>query len=227
MPDKPVTIKGAGGSFMSAEKLRDQIQAKRAEEEVTQAKAPSEATPEDSKIAEEVDKMLPREVPTSYGRMSYAAFKALYSAVWDQVRDKDHLAVGYCSHEGEAMPGVMVKMRTLKAKENRAMLKWTPSVDITGAVVDPGVEAVYRNVRLAVALMHFNGDDLPALPALTPEVADKWMGEPVVKQTIEWLDNLPEEVVFQLAGVMADITNAMRFALRENLKNRLAPPSLS
>jgi hypothetical protein len=76
-------------------------------------------------------------------------------------------------------------------------------------------------------LTNFDGNDLPPLPEISPSDPDSWAKQPLVTQKVDWLDKLPEEVVFHLGGVLADVTNAFRLALRENLKNLSAPPSRS
>lgn len=218
------------GSFVSQARVTDAIQANRVAEEINKTQDDAEksrvAAEEDARI-KEIDKLLPEEVLTSYGRISYPTFRKLYSQVWDQVKEKEHLATGYCSFTGELLPGVEGTLRTLKTKENRALLEWTPATDAIGMTIDQKKDALYRNIKLAIGLIRFDGRDLVQVPDLTPENAEKWIETEIVKQKLTWLDSLPEEVTLQLSGIHMDVSNALRFALRENLKNRLAPPARS
>lgn len=226
---KGISIKPPG-SFVSKEKITEVISSAKAAEEINKAQDEAEksrAEAEEKKRIEEIEKLLPARVFSSHGAMSYAAFKGLYGAVWEQVKNKDHLSVGYCTFSAELIPNVQGVMRTLRASENRASLRWMPEMDDRGIPVNQAADAFYRNVRLTLGLIEFDGRRLMEVPALVPGEEEQWLDHAVVQQKLAWIDGLPEEVVFELGGVMADLTNAYRLALRENLKNRLAPPSLS
>lgn len=227
---KTLSIKPPSGSFVSKDKIVEAVQAQKAAEEINRTQTDVEkekAEAADKARIEEIDRLLPRRVLSSYGEISYETFKSFYASIWEQVKEKEHLAIGYCTFVGEALPGVTVTLRTLRTRENRAILRWMPVIEPGGNILNQEADAYYRSVRLALALTNFDGNDLPPLPEISPGDPDAWIKQPMVAQKIEWLDKLPEEVVFHLGGVLADVTNAFRLALRENLKNLSAPLSRS
>jgi hypothetical protein len=154
-------------------------------------------------------------------------FKAAYKTIWDQIREKDHLALGYCSFSGDILPGVKGVMRSLRSRETRGMLQWAPASDANLGAVEASEELRYRYLKLVVGLVEFDGKPLAEMPELSPTTADKWLDLEIVKQKLAWIDSLPEEVTIQLSGLQLDVSAAMRFALRENLKNLLALPARS
>lgn len=231
MPETPKSLSiKSPGSFVSKDKIVEAVQAQKTAEEINRTQTDVEkekADAADKARIEEIDRLLPKRVLSSHGEISYETFKGIYASIWEQVKEKEHLSIGFCTFKGEALPGVIVTLRTLRTRENRAIIRWMPSVDPGGGILNQEADAYYRSIRLALALTNFDGNELPPLPEISPTDPDSWIKHPTVVQKVDWLDKLPEEVVFHLGSVLADVTNAFRLALRENLKNLSAPPSRS
>lgn len=229
MPEKPVSVKPSG-SFVSSNAIKESIEAKRAADEINKSQDSVEKEKLEAAEKErvkEIDALLPSMVLSSYGEITYTTFKHAYKQIWDQIKEKEHLALGYCHFSGELLPGVQGTIRTLRSRENRAVLRWAPSFDASGMMRDAQEDIVFRHIKLVIGLTSFDGHQMTEMPELLTDKADEWRKLALIEQKMGWLDSLPEEVTMQLSGLQLDISNAVRFALRENLKNRLAPPAHS
>lgn len=227
-PAGKITLKPPG-SFVSKGALTEAVEAAKAAEAINQTQSDTEkakqAAAEKARV-DEIDKMLPKEVFCFLGKVSFDLFKTFYKAVWDQVENKDHLARGYVIVEKAVAPHLNVIVRSFKTKEMRLLTQFSPVASPETATAKYADETfTFRNARLALGILSFDGKDLGALPL--PSEADKdlekWMALSSVKARIEMIESLPEELVDAIAALVNDTILAYRFALQENLKNQFAP----
>lgn len=241
MSDAPKQVKigpkatTPAGSFMSRDKILGDIdEAKLRSLESSQVDAKeAKATAEEQKRIDEIDALLPKDVPSSIGEVSYAFFKQRFQTVWDQVAEKTHLTSGYCTYTWEVAPGVNVTIRTMKSGEMKFLRLFTPTTDpVEDAAKYLKEDSLFRTVRFVMGVTMFDGSDLPTIPTPRPRVVEddttaKWLTAPAVAQRFDWADDLAEELTDKIAGVFVDLSTAYRFALQENVKNQFAPPSLT
>jgi hypothetical protein len=222
-----------GGSFTSRDKILGDIDEQKLRSmENAQSDAKQAKTDADEKERlDAIDNLLPKEVGSSFGEVSYAMFKERYETVWTQVADKMHLSRGFCIYEWEVAPDVSVMIRTLKTGEMKFLRRFTP---VTDPAEDPAKyldeDALFRNARFVIAVTRFDGQELPDVDVpkariLTQDIVTAWMNDTPVSDRFDWVYDIPEELGDKIAGVFVDLSIAYRFALQENLKNQFAPPS--
>ncbi len=175
-----------------------------------------------------VDDMLPSTVESAYGELAYEKFKEIYADVFDGVKEKDHWATGFVTHEANLPGGSPFKMRNFMRSEGDAIRSLMPR----GTALGGGTtDSFYREnsrfvgVRVVVALMEFDGQERVMLPTLTIDGIDRWLEHENVKKSLAFLDGLPDQLVTFMDGVVTDIMVAYNAAATENLKNQLAPLS--
>jgi hypothetical protein len=219
--------KGSGsqtGSFTGSKALED-IQKRRLEEAVERGKTQDESGEEKVKEKDEreleVDKLLPKKVSSVLGEVSFDTFKKMYKGIWDQVESKEHLAKGFCSHSQDLSTGLSVTLRTFRVDEARIINRVAPDPQIEFREYYDK-ESDYRTIQLILGVQEFDGKDLPKLN-LPGEDFDKWRESDDVRGRFRWIHGLPEELIALMSSILTDITIAYRIALRENLKNQLAP----
>ena len=223
------------GSFVSREKVLGEIQEQqldaleRSQDDAKKAKSEED----EKKRVEAIDKLLPKDINASFGEVPYAIFKEKFQSVWDQIADKSHLARGFCTYTSEPAPNVEVSIRTLRSGEMKFLRRFTPNTD---PMKDPSMymeeDSLFRSVRFVLAVMAFDGNDLPEVEIprsrmVSGEEVEAWLEDKQVKDRFNWLDVLPEELTDTIAGAFVDLSLAYRYALQENLKNQFAPPSHS
>jgi hypothetical protein len=219
MPNEPKVTGGPRGSFISEAKVKEAIQAGKAAEE---EKPPSQE--EDAPEEEEKDENIPEKVNSALGFIPYKTFKKVYKEVWEQVKSKQHLAQGYCLYTEEMAGGVEVTMRTFRTGEMKILRRLAPAANPDTdfqKYLDEDME--HRSFQIILGLVRFDGQDLPEIPLPTGDIG-KWRKSDEVQARLRWVDDLPEEMTALLGSVLADVTIAYRYALRENLKNQYALP---
>lgn len=228
--DAEIGPAGAGteqstGSFTGAKAI-DDIQRKRTEEAVARGRSSEGAEEEkDEKQVErdkKIDDLLPKEINSALGTVSFETFKEMYKEVWEQVESKEHLAKGFCTHTREIAKSLSVTFRTLRARETQIVNQFAPDPQQRefGKFVDSDSE--YRKIQLAIGIREFDGRENPPIE-LPKDDFEAWKKSQSVVERFRWVDGLGEELVAVMSGILADVTIAYRLALRENLKNQLAP----
>lgn len=212
--------------MVSKEKVENAIRANQAKDQITRSQDDAEASraeEEEKKKDAEIDALLPEFLESSiFGRISYRTFKKAYESIWEQISDKTHLARGYCVHSAKPEPGLEISFRTMRSNETAYLNTLVAKAEDYGDFV--GEELKYRSARLAVAITGFGEMDLPDLgEALSKSGLKEWYEVDAVQSRLEWLGKLPEELVNSMSGILTDIVVAYRLAIRENLKNQLAP----
>jgi hypothetical protein len=225
--------KKAGGSMLPAGFVDD----KKREKELASLE---EATGKQDRVEEDkeeqkeearkkkIDDLLPEEVETAYGLLSYKKFKEVYADVYEGVKEKDHWATGFVTHTANLPGGTPFKLRNFRRSEGDAIRALQPrSSAFAGGDSDDFYKENSRfvAVRIIVALMEFDGNEQVPLPTLTIDSIDEWFGKDTVKKSIAFLDGLPDQLVTFMDGVVNDIMVAYNAAATENLKNQLAPLS--
>lgn len=227
------TPKGQGGSMLPP----NFVEEKQREKELAALDA---ATSKQDRVSEEkeeqkeedrkkkIDDLLPEIVESAYGEISYERFREIYEDVFDGVKEKDHWATGYVTHETNLPGGTQVKMRNFKRNEGDALRSLTPRASVmAGGTMEEFYQENSKFVaaRITVAMMEFDGKERLPLPTLTIDKRDAWFDHDDVKKAIKWLDDLPDQIVTYLDAVVNDIMVAYNAAATENLKNQLAPLS--
>ena len=225
--------KGSGGSMLPPNFVED----KRREKDLSSLE---EATGKQDRVEEDkeeqreekrkkhIDDLLPEEVQSAYGVISYEQFKKVYEDVFVGVREKDHWATGFVTHETKLPGGAQLKMRNFRRGEGDAIRSLMPRTSVmSGGSMDSfdRENSKFVAVRIIVGLMEFNDDEFTPLPTLTLDGIDKWLQNEMVKKAVAFLDNLPDQLVTFMDSVVTDIMVAYNAAATENLKNQLAPLS--
>jgi hypothetical protein len=212
------------GSF-GASKAIEEIEQRRAAEAIERGKSADaekgEKEEEQSERDKEIDKLLPKEVTSALGDVPFDIFKEMYSGIWEQVESKEHLAKGFCTMRKEIATDLPVVFRTLKTNETHLVNQFAPE---PGGEIRKYLDAdsEYRKIQLAIGVMEFDGRESAPIETPTGSV-EEWKDSQVVKERFDWIDGLPEEITALMSAVLTDVTIAYRLALRENLKNQLAP----
>lgn len=212
------------GSFTGAKAL-DNIQRKRTEEAIERGRSgeKGEGEKDEKQIERErqIDELLPKEVASALGAVSFETFKRMYKGVWDQIESKEHLAKGFCAHTKEIAKGLSVTFRTLRANETQVVNQFAPDPNDNFKKY-VGDDSEYRKIQLAIGIKEFDGKENPPIELPKGDFKE-WKESQAVKERFNWIDGLPEELVAIMSSVLGDVTIAYRLALRENLKNQLAP----
>lgn len=231
---KKISIKPPG-SMVSKEALETSLR------DATPVSSVESAQKKQSEEAEElkkqlrerqIDSLLPKFVFSAFSdteEMAFDLFKDIYSTVWDQVKDKTHLARGYVDFS-IVVHGAPITVRTFKSGESRALQLLVPPPDMGrtdyGAYL--AAETQYRNARLILGLMEYDGTRLGDTgQELVKLGAKAWLKDEIVEGRLKVIDSMPEIMVEAISGILSDVTWAYRYATRENLKNQLAPLSPS
>jgi len=226
------TPKGGGGSMLPPGFVDD----KRREKELASlddAAGKQDRVEEDKEEQREerrkkrIDDILPKEVESAYGVLSYEKFKKVYADVYEGVKEKDHWATGFVTHSAKLPGGTPFKLRNFRRSEGDAIRALMPRGAGFGGDADTFHQENSRFVaaRITVSVMEFDGHERALLPELTLESMDKWFEQDLVKKSIKWLDGLPDQLVTFLDAVVNDVMVAYNAAATENLKNQLAPLS--
>jgi len=229
MPDKEVQVgphrETPTGSFTGAHAL-DRIERERAEKAIEEGKRKAEAgkevEEEKDERDKEIDKLLPAKITSSIGPMAFDSFKKWYSSIWDQVVSKEHLARGFCTMTRD-ISGISVVFRTFRSKEMRIINSFSPVSNPDsnfGKYLEE--DAAYRAIQIVFGITEFDGKTVPQIGFPTGDL-QAWREGADLKARLDWVDTLPEEMVSVMNAILADVTIAYRLALRENLKNQLAP----
>lgn len=184
----------------------------------------------EEKRRKKIDDLLPETVISAYGEIAYRQFKEIYADVFEGVREKDHWATGFITHEAALPGGAPFKVRNFRRGEGDAIRALMPRTSVmSGGSADnfDRDNSRFVAVRILVALMEFNGVERVMLPTLTLDGYEVWLKKDIVKKGINFLDNLPDQIVTFLDAVITDVMVAYNAAATENLKNQLAPLSVS
>jgi hypothetical protein len=213
------------GSFTGSKAI-EKIQRKKAEEAVERGMAKEkEGGEEDKKQSEndrKIDELLPKEVNSALGMVSFAQFKDMYKEIWEQVESKEHLSKGFCTHTRDIAKNLPVTFRTLRTNETEIVNQFAPDPNDQNFSHYMSTDSMYRKIQLAIGIKEFDGRESRTLE-LPDDDFDKWKKSTVVVERFNWVDGLPEELTAIMSAILADVTIAYRLALRENLKNQLAP----
>jgi hypothetical protein len=217
------------GSMIPASTIVGDIEARRETErsadpdDPKKSKEESENTEEssdESDMAQKaIDDALPETVLTCYGEVKYAAFKKMFSSIYDQVRDKDHLINGRIVYE-DSLAGIDIRMHNLRAGERRSLLPMMANPQLEDLVQYNEDDLTYRLLVLVVALEAIEDLRFDRVPSIKGVSVDEWQKDPAVIQAIEALEDLDESLLTMLYQLFMDINNAKQYALVENLKNR-------
>ena len=182
----------------------------------------------EKKRKKKIDSLLPDTVVSAYGEITYKQFKEIYDDVFEGVKEKDHWATGFVTHETHLPGGTPIKMRNFRRSEGDAIRALSPRTSIMdgGSAENFDKEnSRFVAVRVLVSLMEFDGKERVPLPTLTLDDTEKWLTNDGVKKGVAFLDNMPDQIVTYLDAVVTDIMVAYNAAATENLKNQLAPLS--
>lgn len=226
--------KGSGGSMLPPNFVEDRVREKELAslDDASKKQTRVEEEKEEKKVEEErkkIDDLLPEEIESAYGLISYAKFREVYDDVFQGVKDKDHWAIGFVTHETSLPGGTKIKMRNFRRGEGDAIRSLMPR----GAMAGGDQDSFYRenarfvSVRVLLALIEFDGKEQTPLPTLGVDNVDDWLRNDNVVQGIRWLDSMPDQVVTYMDAVVNDIMVAYNAAATENLKNQLPPLSHS
>jgi hypothetical protein len=173
-----------------------------------------------------IDDLLPETVVTAYGELSYDDFKKVYADVYEGVKQKEHWATGFVSHDTVLPGGTKITIRNFRRSEGDAIRALTPRSSVMGGG-DTGTffkeNSLFVAVRVIIALMSFDGREQTPLPSLTIDNTEEWLKKEAVVKGIAWLDGLPDQIVTFMDAVVNDVLGAYNAAATENLKNQLAP----
>jgi len=227
------TPKGQGGSMLPPNFVEDKRREKELAslEDATSKQDRVEEDKEDQreeKRRKRIDDLLPETIQSAYGEIDYKQFREIYADVYDGVKEKDHWATGFVTHEAKLPGGAQFKIRNFRRGEGDAIRLLMPKTSVmSGGSVDTfdRDNSRFVAVRLLVALMEFNGEERAVLPTLTLDGADRWLEHEHVKKGFAFLDNLPDQLVTFMDAVINDVMVAYNAAATENLKNQLAPLS--
>lgn len=213
------------GSFTGSKAI-DEIQRRKTAEAVERGRsgegASGEKDPKQTEKDRKIDELLPKEISSAIGTVSFDTFKEMYKDVWEQVDSKEHLAKGFCAHTSEIARNLSVTFRTLRANETQIVNQFAPDPKESDFSKYMASDAEYRKIQLAIGIKIFDGKESAPLE-LPKGDFDEWKQSQIVVERFNWVDGLGEELVSIMSAVLGDVTIAYRLALRENLKNLLAP----
>jgi len=226
MPDKEVKVGPSPmGSFTGAHAIA-RIERERAEKAIEEGEKKAEASKEEDvekdEREKEIDKLIPSKITTSIGPMPFESFKRWLSPIWDQVASKEHLARGFCTVDRD-ISGIHVVFRTFRSREMRIINSFSPvsnpDTDFSKYLDE---DATYRAIQIVFGITEFDGKTVPQVKFPDGDL-QTWRDSEDLKARLNWVDALPEELLSLMNAVLGDVTIAYRLALRENLKNQLAP----
>lgn len=220
MPRDPEINPGPKGSFISEDKVKEMIGGENPKTE----KPPSDEEAKEPEESEEgaPENDVPERINSALGVVSYKTFKRRYKEVWDQVEDKRHLAQGFCLYSTAIAEGIDVTLRSFRTREMKVLRRLAPTANPDTDLqryLEQDFE--HRSFQIILGLVRFEGVDLPEIPLPESDI-ETWKKSEEVQSRLRWVDDLPEMVTELLGGVLADVTIAYRYALRENLKNQYA-----
>ena len=225
MPEPGSIGKKPQGSMVNTTELVSDIRKKKELDAIQQMQDHGEqdrADAEEQQQDDQINKLLPKEVGTAVGLVDYAKFRELYADVFEAVKNKDHWALGYVSHEFKLYDGLPVQVRTMRKREADVLRGTVPSGDVE---TFNDQQSEYETMRLLICLQKFGANVYQDDTKLSLKSVEEWRGSKAVEARADQLEDLPDEIVAFLGAVINDTMNAYRYAMTENLKNQLAPLS--
>jgi hypothetical protein len=213
------------GSFARKEDILSSIQAKKGQQDPSQAeKRPT--GPSTEQILKEqadivsnlIDKQLPETVNTAFGTVEYAKFKQIFSDVYEQVADKHNLIIGRVSHAFK-VGSMVVTVRSLKNKERVALMAFVGNPKTEDLAKFSRDDAEYRKRFLVASLVSIDETRFPDV-LLSSDNLEKWEQNQQIKEAMNFIEDLDDSLVVLLFNLAMDLSMAKQLALIENLKNQ-------